>query len=109
MSAGRQHLGAIFNLVAYYVLALPMGITLAFHPLTHLGLQGLWIGPYCIVQGDAILLILDSPGQVVALFIVGLGEYGVVWLGTNWDLEVQRGIKRNELEAKRQARLLDQE
>jgi multidrug resistance protein, MATE family len=41
---GRQHLGALFNLVAYYVLALPMGITLAFHPRTHLGLQGLWIG-----------------------------------------------------------------
>lgn len=42
---GRQHLGALFNLVAYYVLALPLGITLAFHPRTHLGLQGLWIGP----------------------------------------------------------------
>ncbi|KAI0923316.1 hypothetical protein AcV5_007385 [Taiwanofungus camphoratus] len=41
---GRQHLGAVFNLIAYYVLALPMGITLAFHPRTHLGLQGLWIG-----------------------------------------------------------------
>ena len=41
---GRQHLGALFNLVAYYVLALPMGITLAFHPRIRLGLQGLWIG-----------------------------------------------------------------
>lgn len=41
---GRQHLGALFNMVAYYVLALPMGITLAFHSRTHLGLQGLWIG-----------------------------------------------------------------
>lgn len=41
---GRQHLGAFFNIVAYYVLALPMGITLAFHPKTHLGLEGLWIG-----------------------------------------------------------------
>jgi MATE family multidrug resistance protein len=44
MALGRQHLGAFFNIVAYYVLALPMGITLAFHPKTHLGLQGLWIG-----------------------------------------------------------------
>ena len=42
--SGRQHLGALFNLVAYYVLALPLGITLAFHAKTHLGLQGLWIG-----------------------------------------------------------------
>ncbi|TFK34014.1 MOP flippase [Crucibulum laeve] len=80
---GRQHLGALFNIVAYYVLALPMGITLAFHPHTGLGLQGLWIG------------------QVVALFIVGIGEYCVVWLGTDWDLEVRKGIERNEAEAKR--------
>ncbi|KAA1477572.1 MATE efflux family protein [Dentipellis sp. KUC8613] len=50
---GRQHLGALFNLVAYYVMALPMGLALAFH--WRLGLQGLWIG------------------QVVALFIVGIG------------------------------------
>ncbi|KAJ7282001.1 MATE efflux family protein [Mycena rebaudengoi] len=78
---GRQHLGALFNCVAYYVLALPLGITLAFHPRSDLGLQGLWIG------------------QVVALFIVGLGEYYVVWR-SDWDLEVKRGVKRNAEEAK---------
>ncbi|KAJ7132197.1 MOP flippase [Mycena epipterygia] len=81
---GRQHLGALFNCVAYYVLALPLGITLAFHPRTALGLQGLWIG------------------QVVALFIVGLGEYYVVYR-TDWDLEIKRGAERNEEEAKRRA------
>ncbi|KAF9038689.1 MATE efflux family protein [Panaeolus papilionaceus] len=80
---GRQHLGALFNLVAYYVLALPMGITMAFHPSINLGLQGLWIG------------------QVVALFIVGIGEYCVVWLGTDWDQEVRKSIKRNYEEGKR--------
>ncbi|KAJ7460689.1 MOP flippase [Mycena latifolia] len=79
---GRQHLGALFNCVAYYVLALPLGITLAFHPRSVLGLQGLWIG------------------QVVALFIVGLGEYYVVWR-TDWEVEVKRGAERNEEEAKR--------
>lgn len=78
---GRQHLGAMFNLVAYYILALPIGITLAFK--TGLGLHGLWIG------------------QVIGLFTVGLSEYGVVWLGTNWDREIQKGIKRNAEEAKR--------
>lgn len=78
---GRQHLGAMFNLVAYYILALPIGITLAFK--TDLGLQGLWIG------------------QVIGLFTVALSEYGVVWLGTNWDREIQKGIKRNTEEAKR--------
>jgi len=81
---GRQHLGALFNLVAYYILALPVGITLAFHPRTHLGLQGLWIG------------------QVLGLFVVGIGEYVAVWLGTDWDKEVQRGKERNLLEGKRQ-------
>ncbi|KAM5538601.1 hypothetical protein V8D89_007630 [Ganoderma adspersum] len=80
---GRQHLGAFFNLIAYYILALPLGITLAFHPNSRLGLQGLWIG------------------QVVALFIVGLSEYGMVWFGTDWEKEVQRGIERNQAEAKR--------
>ena len=40
-------------------------------------------------------------GQVVALFIVGLGEYGVVWVGTDWDAEVLRGIERNREDAKR--------
>lgn len=75
---GRQHLGAAFNLVAYYVLALPLGIALAFH--WGYGLPGLWIG------------------QVVALFIVGTCEYAVVWLGTDWDHEVEKGVWRNNQE-----------
>ncbi|KAJ8093916.1 ethionine resistance protein [Marasmius tenuissimus] len=77
---GRQHLGALFNFVAYYVIALPLGITLAFNDRTKLGLQGLWIG------------------QVVGLTIVGLGEYLVVWLGTDWQLEVEKGVARNMTE-----------
>ena len=44
---GRQHLGAAFNIVAYYVLALPLGITLAFR--AEYGLQGLWIGTCNVV------------------------------------------------------------
>jgi len=47
-STGRQHLGALFNVIAYYVLALPMGITLAFHSNLNYGLQGLWIGESAI-------------------------------------------------------------
>ncbi|KAH9053937.1 MOP flippase [Lactarius vividus] len=75
---GRQHLGAAFNLLAYYVLALPLGITLAFR--AGYGLQGLWIG------------------QVFALFVVGTCEYAVVWLGTDWEYEVEKGIRRNNPE-----------
>jgi hypothetical protein len=42
LTPGRQHLGALFNLVAYYVLALPMGLALAF--CWQQGLRGLWTG-----------------------------------------------------------------
>jgi multidrug resistance protein, MATE family len=42
-------------------------------------------------------------GQVLGLFVVGIAEYAAVWLGTDWDKEVQRAKDRNLLEAKRQA------
>lgn len=38
----------------------------------------------------------------MGLFVVGIGEYGAVWLGTDWHKEVARGKERNMLEAKRQ-------
>jgi hypothetical protein len=65
---------------------LPLGISLA--KKTELGLQGLWIG------------------QVVGLSIVGFGEYLVVWLRTDWELEVAKGVERNAAEAKRRERAL---
>lgn len=39
---GLQHIGAVVNIVAYYLIALPLGITLAFR--TTMGLMGLWLG-----------------------------------------------------------------
>jgi len=81
---GRQHLGALFNLAAYYVLALPVGLGLAFYSQVYSGLEGLWMG------------------QVLGLFVVGIGEYVAVWLWTDWDQEVRRSKERNLLEAKRQ-------
>jgi hypothetical protein len=31
---------------------------------------------------------------VIALFIVGSCEYGVVWLRTDWENEVEKGVRR---------------
>ena len=97
---GRQHLGALFNVIAYYILALPLGITMAFHPKLDLGLRGLWIGK-CLKNFSVIVVSNYALhlGQVVGLFIVGIGEYFMVWLGTDWDLEVKKGIERNREEA----------
>ena len=41
-------------------------------------------------------------GQVFALFVVGSCEYAVVWLGTDWEHEVEKGIRRNNPELLRE-------
>lgn len=64
---GRQETGAIINLVAYYGIALPLGIYLAFW--ANQGLQGLWFG------------------QVLALFLVGAGELTLVNFAISWKRE----------------------
>lgn len=74
---GRQHLGAAVNLIAYYCLALPLGIYLAF-PRSW-GLAGLWVG------------------QCVALYIVGIGEWILVGL-SDWDHQVNRAFERMDKE-----------
>lgn len=69
---GRQHVGAAVNLVAYYLVALPLGIYLAFHGWS---LQGLWIG------------------QCIALYLVGFIEWGIV-ARSDWDFEVSQALER---------------
>ncbi|KAJ8097909.1 mate-domain-containing protein [Lipomyces tetrasporus] len=69
---GRQHIGAFINSAAYYVLALPLGIFLAFHGK---GLPGLWMG------------------QCIALYIAGSLEFTVV-MRTNWQVEVEKALAR---------------
>lgn len=54
-------------------------------------------------------LVLRYSGQVVALFIVGVSEYCAVWLWTDWEKEVVRGIERNEEENKRRRKVLGDE
>lgn len=69
---GRQHIGALVNIVAYYMGALPAGVYLAFHGW---GLEGLWIG------------------QCVALFLVGIFEWTIVYV-TNWRKETEKALER---------------
>ena len=40
--SGRQYIGAIMNFVGYYIIGLPLGITLAIK--VKWGVLGLWIG-----------------------------------------------------------------
>ena len=40
--AGKQIVGAVVNFVCYYIIGLPLGISLAL--LTKLGVTGIWIG-----------------------------------------------------------------
>ncbi|RJE19999.1 MATE efflux family protein [Aspergillus sclerotialis] len=72
---GRQHIGALVNLVSYYCGALPLGIWLAFHGW---GLKGLWVG------------------QCIALYLVGALEWVVVNL-SNWNKEVDKAFQRMDV------------
>ncbi|KAK2791971.1 hypothetical protein FQN51_001944 [Onygenales sp. PD_10] len=69
---GRQHVGALVNVISYYCGALPLGIWLAFHGW---GLKGLWVG------------------QCIALYLVGFLEWGIVAV-SNWEEEVRKAFKR---------------
>lgn len=69
---GRQHIGAVVNIVSYYCGALPLGIWLAFHGW---GLKGLWVG------------------QCIALYIVGVLEWLIVTF-SNWDYQVEKAFER---------------
>ena len=73
---GRQEVGASANLVAYYLIALPLGIWLA-KGSPALGLEGLWIG------------------QCLALSLVGVLEYIAVCL-TNWQKQVEMARLRGD-------------
>jgi MATE family multidrug resistance protein len=70
---GRQHVGALVNVVSYYGGALPLGVWLAFHGW---GLQGLWVG------------------QCVALYCVGVLEWAIVGVWTDFDQQVEYAFER---------------
>src|SRR5262249_10292688 len=75
---GRQHIGALVNVLSYYCGALPLGIWLAFHGW---GLPGLWVG------------------QCIALYLVGFLEWGIVAV-SDWEKEVRKAFARMDAEGR---------
>ena len=79
-SLGLHTTGALINLFVYYILGLPLGLWLAFHPRFDLGLIGLWIG------------------LSVALGYASVATFALVWLA-NWTRAVERVRERLGLPA----------
>lgn len=71
---GRQHVGAWFNLAAYYVVSLPLGFFLCFR--LNWGLQGIWVA------------------LMVSLLVVAVATVVVV-LRSNWDQESLKARNRS--------------
>jgi len=70
-AAGKQYVGALLNLSAYYMFGIPLGVWLAFK--VGLGLAGLWIGltaslVYSAVIGVYICLRTDWTHEVQKVF-----------------------------------------
>lgn len=70
--SGRQQVGALVNVIAYYAVALPLGVTLAFRGW---GLSGLWL---CLC---------------LALYLTGGIEWIIVAF-TNWESQVEAALAR---------------
>ena len=70
---GHQIVGAFFNLMAFYVVNIPLGILLTF--VAHQGIIGLWIGL-------AVALFLVSTSLLIRLLLV------------DWDKEVKKAADR---------------
>jgi MATE family multidrug resistance protein len=69
---GKQHVGAVINIISYYCSALPLGIWL---PSRGHGLVGLWIG------------------QCAALYVAALAQWVIV-SSSNWNMEASRALQR---------------
>ncbi|GAM86787.1 hypothetical protein ANO11243_048070 [Dothideomycetidae sp. 11243] len=80
---GRQHIGAVVNIVSYYCGALPLGIWLAFNGW---GLRGLWVG------------------QCIALYLVGFAEWAIVAF-SNWEKQTELALARLDADDREEAGL----
>jgi multidrug resistance protein, MATE family len=60
---GLQKWGSYINLIGYYVIGVPIGLLLTFHPFFNMGLFGIWVG---LTVG----LIFVSTAQLVVILHV---------------------------------------
>jgi MATE family multidrug resistance protein len=63
LGTGKQKLGAVMNIAAYYVLGLPLGWYLAFHPMGMTGLMGMWVG----LESALLVLSIVQMGFIITL------------------------------------------
>ncbi|KAF7979304.1 hypothetical protein HWV62_43024 [Athelia sp. TMB] len=87
---GKQFVGALLNLTAYYVIGIPFGVWLAFSQATRLELRGLWIGL-----------------TVSLVFTAAWGVY--LCVTADWNKEVRKVMRRIEAENKGHQRESDEE
>lgn len=87
---GKQFVGAMLNLTAYYVIGIPFGVWLAFSDRTKLELKGLWIGL-----------------TVSLVFTAAWGVY--LCVTADWNKEVKKVMRRIEDENKGHQRERDEE
>ncbi|XP_071725355.1 protein DETOXIFICATION 16-like [Rutidosis leptorrhynchoides] len=71
--SGRQKVGAIVNLGAYYLIGIPLAILFAF--VFHMGGKGLWFGIIAALSAQALFLL-------------------ILTLCTNWDKEAKKANQR---------------
>ena len=74
--SGRQYIGAIMNFIGYYIIGLPVGITLAIK--VKWGVLGLWIG-MCIgnivhVSPIGIVIYMTRPDLAFRT-----SDFTVIW------------------------------
>ena len=70
--SGRQFLGAVVNFISFYVIGLPLGITLALW--MEMGSRGIWMGLLCGALTETVVFV-------------------IVLLRTDWDKQASLAIK----------------
>ncbi|KAM0041036.1 putative multi antimicrobial extrusion protein [Helianthus debilis subsp. tardiflorus] len=71
--SGRQKIGALLNLGAYYLIGIPLAVLFAF--VLHFGGKGLWFGIIAALLAQALFLL-------------------ILTLCTNWEMEAKKANER---------------